>query len=165
MGYHTEFYGHFDFDRKVEENHANYLRKFSDIRHIRRKAEMIEPLPDPVREAVQLPVGFEGQFYLSGDDYKGEDIITANEPSKPQPGLWCDWTVSEDGTKLEWNGGEKFYEYIPWLYYLISTFIVPWGYVLNGTVKYHGEHPADYGKIIVKDNKMRVKLLACQNRH
>jgi len=62
-----------------------------------------------------------------------------------------------DGTAIEWNEGEKFYEYIPWIKYLIDNLLKPWGYVLNGTVEWEGEDNSDVGKIIVKDNVVTVK--------
>lgn len=71
-----------------------------------------------------------------------------------QPGLWCGWTVSDDGTKLEWDGGEKFYYYTEWLKYLIDNFFAKWGANLNGTIKWRGEDFDDTGSIIVTDNKV-----------
>ena len=79
-------------------------------------------------------------------------VIDHNDPPKNQPGLWCQWVPSADGEGIEWNGGEKFYYYVEWLNYIIKNFLIPWGLVLNGTVKWRGEDFNDAGKIIVKDN-------------
>lgn len=68
------------------------------------------------------------------------------------PGIWCDWTVTEDNHGIEWNGSEKFYEYTAWLKYLIEMYLKPWGYVLDGEVQFEGEDDDDHGCIIVDDN-------------
>ena len=82
------------------------------------------------------------------------------EEEKCQPGLWCQWIVVDweqyDEMILEWNGGEKFYEYIPWLKYLIKHFFEPWGVKLNGEVHWVGEDSNDRGKIVVTDNVVKV---------
>jgi len=69
-----------------------------------------------------------------------------------QPGLWCQWVISEDGTRLEWDEGEKFYDYIPWLKYYINHFFKKWGIKLNGRIRFQGEDPGDKGIIEVIDN-------------
>jgi hypothetical protein len=73
------------------------------------------------------------------------------------PGYYCQWVPTEDGDGIEWDGGEKFYEYIAWLEYLIGKFLVPWGYTLNGTVEWIGEDRSDVGMITVVDNVVSVK--------
>ena len=73
-----------------------------------------------------------------------------------QPGLWCQWTINEEN-ELEWDGGEKFYEYTAWLKYLIEHFFSKWGVILNGEIEWQGEDPDDIGKIVVKDNIVEEK--------
>ena len=73
-----------------------------------------------------------------------------------QPGLWCQWVISEDGTELMWDGMEKFYNYIEWLAYYINHFFEPWGIKLNGEISWVGEDPSDIGKIVVKDNQITI---------
>jgi len=74
-----------------------------------------------------------------------------------QPGLWCQWVLTEDGNFLEWDGGEKFYYYTEWLQYMIKHFFQPWGILLNGKIEWEGEESDDVGVIIVEDNKVIVK--------
>ncbi|MGN6107778.1 MAG: hypothetical protein ACTHU0_21910 [Kofleriaceae bacterium] len=64
-----------------------------------------------------------------------------------------------DGSALLWDQNEKFYEYIPWLEYLITTYLKPWGYTLNGKVTWQGEHMDDRGQITVKNNRVSSKRL------
>ena len=75
-----------------------------------------------------------------------------------QPGLWCQWRLNDDGIDLEWDGSEKFYNYVEWLKYLINHFFSEWGILLNGEVEWEGEDSRDLGKIIVADNKVTVKI-------
>jgi hypothetical protein len=55
---------------------------------------------------------------------------------------------------IEWDGGEKFYNYTEWLVYLINKILKPNGYVLNGVVQWQGEEVGDVGEIFVEDNKV-----------
>lgn len=78
---------------------------------------------------------------------------------KCQPGLWCQWVVVDDNEgnhRLQWDGNEKFYEYIAWLRYLIAHFFEPWGIKLNGEVEWIGEDSSDRGKIVVKNNEVEI---------
>lgn len=62
------------------------------------------------------------------------------------------WWTTADGRGIEWNGREKFYHYEAWLFYLIRHFLKPWGYLLNGQVRWRGQDPADKGTIHVAHN-------------
>jgi hypothetical protein len=73
------------------------------------------------------------------------------------PGIWCDWIPNKNGRLIEWNGGEKFYDYVEWLEYLIAEFFIPKGYILNGEVHYQGEEEGYLGFIDIKDNKVSVR--------
>lgn len=75
------------------------------------------------------------------------------------PSFWCQWMPSEDGNSIEWDGGEKFYEYTAWLKYIIDHFLEPKGYVLNGKVKWQGEEMDDRGELTVVDNVVTEKEL------
>jgi hypothetical protein len=74
-----------------------------------------------------------------------------------QPGLWCQWVLTEDGNFLEWDGCEKFYYYTEWLQYMIKHFFQPWGILLNGKIEWEGEDSDDIGVIILEDNKVIIK--------
>jgi hypothetical protein len=71
--------------------------------------------------------------------------------------IYCQWMPTEDGTGLEWDGAEKFYDYVEWLEYMVSHFIKPWGYTLNGSVTWTSAiyEPAR-GTIHVQDNHISV---------
>lgn len=73
------------------------------------------------------------------------------------PSFYCQWVPTEDRKGLEWDGNEKFYEYIEWLHILIEKFFNPWGIKLNGEVKWRGEHWIDIGVIKITNNKVKAK--------
>ena len=60
MGYTTDFEGSFDLNKTLTYDHATYLEKFSDTRRMKRNATITAKRDDPVRKAVNLPVGVEG---------------------------------------------------------------------------------------------------------
>ncbi len=144
MGYTTDFSGVFKLNEKLDQELYDFLVKFSDTRRMIRKID---------------GYGIEGEFYV-GDDQRtirdGGNIIEFNTPPRTQPGLWCQWIPTDDGLGIEWDGNEKFYNYVEWLNYIILNFLQPNEYVLNGTVVWEGESEDDEGRIIVTDNKIRI---------
>jgi hypothetical protein len=147
MGYDTDFSGYFKIDRPVDEDTYNLLYGLATTRRMARKADA-------------SLYGVEGEFYVDGSDYghkTGEPpIIDINRPPCTQPGLWCQWLISDDRLTLEWDGGEKFYNYVEWLEYLVDRVIAPEGYELNGVVRWRGEDFEDVGTLIVRNNKVTV---------
>ena len=161
MGYSTYFFGNFKLDKPLKPEHAAYLLKFSATRRMKRHAQETATRPDPVRIAAGLPIGDDGEFFVGAGEMAGQehssDVKNYNEPPATQPGLWCQWVPSEDGTAIQWDEGEKFYDYMEWLEYLISKFLQPWGYILNGSVEWKGDESDDLGMILVVNNKVTVK--------
>lgn len=159
MGYTTEFKGSFKLNKPLTEAQADYINKFSSTRRMKRDAKKLESLPDPTREAVGLPIGTEGEFFTGGSGDFGQDrdvsILDYNDPPSTQPGLWCKWVVTKNREEIEWDGNEKFYHYLDWLEYIVSNFLIPWGCVLNGKVRWRGEDFDDSGTIIVTDNVVK----------
>lgn len=147
MGYTTEFTGSFKLNKKLDQETHTFLRKLSETRRMKRH------LPEKY--------GIEGEFFVDGSGFAGQDrdpsIIDYNYPPSTQPSLWCNWTPTDDGTEIVWNGGEKFYEYIDWIKYIINKILNPRGYKLTGEVEWIGEDRDDLGKIIIKKNVIKIK--------
>lgn len=158
MGYHTKFKGSFKLNRPLEPLHHEYLERFAETRRMKRGFGSGH-VPG-LHNDVGLPVGFEGEFFVGGTGYRGQNhdigVTDYNHPPSDQPGLWCQWVPSKDGTAIVWDGGEKFYDYVEWLEYLMGNFLVPWGYTLHGTVKWQGEDGNDAGLISVDGTAIRV---------
>jgi len=158
MGYTTDFKGAFYFDFKVKPEQRDYINKFSQTRRMARDSMLAKRMADPLRQAVGLPIGKEAEYFVGGMGFGGQgddpSIKNFNTPPASQPGLWCQWVISEDCTKLEWNGMEKFYSYDEWLMYLIEHFFEKWGYSLSGKVDWQGEDPSDFGTLFLEDNQL-----------
>jgi hypothetical protein len=156
MGYNTDFTGAFNVTPTLKPEHIAYLAKFCETRRMYRDQDLASQLPDPVRKAAGLPVGTDGAYFVGGDGYCGQtadaSVVLYNHPPREQPGLWCQWKPSEDGALIRWDGGEKFYSYIAWLKYLVKHFLQPWGYTLNGRVKWRGEDEGGTGVVVARDN-------------
>ena len=161
MGYTTDFNGQFTITPNLSADHRRFLFAFSNTRRMQRDAAALVGVPDPLREVVGLPIGVEGGYFIGEEgtrfgEPRPETILDGNAPPEGQPELWCQWVPTEDGRFLQWDGGEKFYEYIEWLGYLLDHFLVPWGYVLDGDVDWFGEDHYDQGNIHLDANKLTV---------
>lgn len=145
----------------LRPEHGAYLRQFNKTRRMKRDAKLAATLPDPIREAVDLRVGAEGAYFVGGSGFMGQDddasVKDHNKPPRGQPGLWCQWTPTADATGIEWDQGEKFYEYIKWLEYLVKHFLAPWNYIVNGEVKWQGEEDDDFGTLVVTENVVTIR--------
>jgi len=146
MGYTTDFSGQFDLNKKLDSETHEFLKKLAETRRMKRN--------------VGPEYGVEGEFYVEGKGFMGQDdednVVNSNCPPSTQPGLWLQWIPSEDGMHIEWDGGEKFYYYEEWLVYIIDKILKPRGYILNGAVDWRGEEMDDIGCLIVEDNVVRT---------
>jgi hypothetical protein len=152
MGYTTDFVGEFNIEPPLTREQTRYLLKFSNVRHMKRDEEKVKLMSDPTRESVGLPVGKEGEYFVGGLGHCGQDqdgsIIAFNDEPDSQPSLWCQWIPSDDGSKLMWDGNEKFYSYTEWLAYIETNFLKLWGRSLDGVVCWQGEHIEDCGILV-----------------
>ncbi|MDI6976083.1 hypothetical protein [Serratia sp. Se-RSBMAAmG] len=159
MGYNTDFSGAFALTPALNEKQVAYLKAFSESRRMKRDAHKCSHISDPLREAVGLPVGIDGEFcvFSAADGNLGQNkdssILDYNHPANTQPyySLWCKWEPSQDGTKIQWDGAEKFYEYTEWIKYINENFLKRWGITINGEVKWRGEDFDDVGIIYAQN--------------
>lgn len=106
---------------------------------------------------------FEGNFAiepaLSTEHLTLFRDIAGQEPqehkNQGRPGTYCQWAPNLDGTALEWDGGEKFYEYVAWLRCLLDM-LKHFGYQVNGQSFWYGDDRNDRGRLDVKDNALKV---------
>jgi len=180
MGYTTDFEGSLKISRPLSQKKTSYLNLLNNTRRMKRNVSKLmstfkgkhgNPMAKDKTNADEV-YGYQGEFFARDDGQMGQSnddsVIDHNCPagqtgfaqgrvSRGQPGLWCGWCITEDGKYLEWDGGEKFYNYIEWLEYLIKNFFEPWGHTLNGEIKWFGEERSDIGTIVVKKNKVTTK--------
>lgn len=162
MGYTTYFNGSLKFNKEVSEQLKEYINRFSDTRRMPRDNEKIKELYPNWRELCFFgELGTMGEYFAPKDKNFGQDddksIIDYNGfRCSVHPGLWCQWIINDDN-ELEWDGNEKFYNYIDWLYYLIDNFFDPLGYELSGDITWEGEESDDCGTIHVVNNFIEIK--------
>ena len=188
MGYSTDFFGSLKLSRPATEQERDYINLLCETRRMKRDVNKLMELydgkhgnPFATEKTPESIYGNDGEYFVKDDpddsiiDHNippgqikyGElpndsDVWKENEERRSkglcQPGLWCQWRITDDGAKLEWDGGEKFYNYVEWLKYLIIHFFSKWGILLNGEIIWEGDNSDDRGKIIVKDNIVEIKL-------
>ena len=175
MGCITKFTGQWKLNKRLLNKHINYLTLFSEIRHVKHDERKMEKVRDDLRKSVGLPVGSEGSYCLSDDSFvlfhnvppgqlsydedieffqligKNKELI---ETGQCQPSLWCDWKPNDEGDAIIWNDVKSFFEFIPWIKYLIKHFLGRWGYKLNGDVKWSNKD--GWGTIHIVDNEVTV---------
>lgn len=169
MGYTTIFTGELKMNKKISVELMNYINRFSSTRRMQRDVEKIkEVYPNWKDLCYNGELGNQGEFFAPISNNFGQersvDIIEYNYPPNTQPGLWCQWIINpkdkiaENTTEveavLEWDKGEKFYDYVEWLEYMIKNFFIPNDIVLNGVITAVGEEYGDAKYIVVVDNKV-----------
>ena len=159
MGYTTTFKGVFKFNHPPSEYMRKYIKSFSTSRRVKRNNDLIKK-EDPYWEkyCFKGDLGIEGEYYIKNENHNYKmtpSIMDFNEPPKTQPSLWCQWIINEDGD-LCWDGGEKFYNYIEWLRYLIDNFFIKENLILNGKIDFQGEYDDDKGTIEIENNLIKV---------
>lgn len=149
MGYSTDFSGQFDLDRPLDDGTYALLCGLARTRRMK-------------RQGLDPSYGTDGEFYFnpSSRDFGQEDeasVVDHNHPPCTQPGLWLKWVPTEDRLAIEWDGGEKFYNYVKWIEYLITAILKPRGFVLNGIVEWNGESHDDLGRIVITNNAVTTQ--------
>lgn len=162
MGYTTDFNGSVTIEwpngykaiapwgNSIEEFVTNW-NAFANTRHM----AFLSPDLDPVW-------GPEGAFLREGvpvydnSPHWRNSMVKGNDPPIGVPGLWCQWVIHDDYTKgsyvIEWDGCEKFYNYVEWLVWMIQFVLEPSGATCEGTILWYGESKDDYGTITVQNN-------------
>jgi hypothetical protein len=155
MGYCTFYEGQIEINPPLNKDEMNYLSKFRQTRRMHRE---------------------KGPYFVDGSGFMGQghddDVFDFNSPDPSQPGLWCKWEITEDGRFIEWDGGEKFYDDIQWMRYLIDHFLKPdalakeslpflqCNHVMNGTIYSQGEEIDDTWAIHVENNMVEGRKIA-----
>ena len=131
------------------------------IEKLKKMGLSVEVTPIGDRTAKDI-YGVDGEYFAYDDGHSGQSTdnsIRDFNNSSTMPGLWCQWIVSPfDGKHhLVWNDGEKFYNYVEWLKFMIKHFFEPWGIKLTGDIDWFGEERTDIGRISCLNNTVVVK--------
>lgn len=158
MGYNTDFFGEITITPALNSDEIAYLRDFANSRRIHRTRGPLYAVPG-------------SDWGQSGDT---DDVLSFNNPDPDQPGLWCQWVPTDDGTELVWDEGEKFYDSAAWMTYLVTNLLAPSGrpYIdahlgedprlaaftcdhrLDGEIEARGEDDDDRWRLVVVDNEV-----------
>ncbi|WP_201360982.1 hypothetical protein [Dictyobacter formicarum] len=168
MGYVTWFTENLIFDRPLAPHHLAYLQAYSRVPHVHWDVDIVKNDPDPLREAVGLPIGENGCYftgrglkdlyvappwvYLAGANEATIDPAYIDWICPGVPYHHCAWRPGDDGTELR-IASDKPYCWYTWLQYLLDHFLVPWGYILNGKMTWQGEDEKDRGALLVEKNR------------
>lgn len=161
MGYTTYFSGEVTVEPPLNQDEIAYLRDFNQSRRMDREEGPYHAVPGSDHGQTSTP-----------------GVRNYNGPPDGQPGLWCQWTPSDDGSYIAWDEGEKFYNAWEWMLYLINHFLMPgavasqnladsvrqdprfqaftFDHVLNGEIFAEGEDRDDTWKLVVVDNVVKT---------
>lgn len=162
MRYPIQFDSHLTLDRPLSPQHLAYLNQFVQIRRVALSVEHLQAIPDPLREAVGLPLGEEGAYFVDLDfDHERllePMVLNINKPPHGQPSLWCAWRFDLGGASLSYSDSYNLYRCYVWLQYLLEHFLLPWGYRVHGEIYWQGAEAADHGKITAHGNTLDIQL-------
>ncbi len=109
------------------------------------------PVPIPVVELWN-------SLAMSTELRDDENIVTqwpTCNPGNKGFGFHCQWELiaGEGRTRINWDGGEKFYDYAYWLQYLVNVIRseVP-DVKVTGHIRWRGEDFDDIGTLYLDDN-------------
>lgn len=171
MGYTTVFEGKYNINKKISRELADFINALGMTRRMKRDVSTIkEVFPDWAINCFNGDLGIDGEFFVGSRENYGQtrddSILDYNEPPRTQPGLWMQWLVKPENMEdinenefeahIEWDGGEKFYEYDKWLEYLCDKILTPAGYFINGITLAVGEESEDASWIVVENNEVFV---------
>lgn len=159
MGYNTDFWGSISITPPLNEHEINYLRQFAE------------------RDFMSTTTGPYAVSNRARWDEADQASPSGLSAAQHAPGSACQWIPSDDGTELEYDQQEKFYESTIWMAYLIDTFLKPgataqhdlahripgWIYpeelqhftfdhACNGEIDAQGEDSDDRWRLVVRDN-------------
>ena len=159
MGYSTDFSGSFELVPALTPSQVATIGKVHRHRHSSPSGLEDDPMPTLPYAA---PLMGNMSTLAPVERFPSNAVYTGREKgmawSGPFPSAYCQWTVTSDGSYLEWDGGEKFYAYELWLRFLIEHFFKPWRVAVTGAVHFRGEDGDERGTISAHGDRVFVHL-------
>jgi hypothetical protein len=159
MGYTTDFTGKIEITPVLPPELIKYINEFGTSRRMKRNVEKLQEKYNG-KFGFNGKYGVDGEYFIGDKGYSGQfgdsTVIDNNTPPRTQPGLWCQWEITNDGKFIEWDGSEKFYESVEWMKYIINNFIGD-KYSCNGKIEAQGEDEEDHWWLIVDNNEVRYE--------
>jgi hypothetical protein len=183
VGYTTSFSGKVTVTPPLSAAEASFLRRYAHTRHCAHQPGPYTAATPPTQAEIEQYGRQRAELTFSDCPRPGS---SCGRNGDSVPGLWCQWVPggydSETDTYgiIKWDGGEKFYDYVEWMKFIIQHFFMPgaWalsgtgpavpggaatsldpaGHVLNGVIEWQGEEGSDAGRIVVKDNAVMTQV-------
>lgn len=144
MGYQTDFIGYLQIEPTLGERERSWINRISGSPFVSEEDTGLR-VADPDDEALRA--------LLQG-----------------APIGWSNWAVCPQGCCLSYDGGDKANHMVPWLKFLMATFLVPGAsaegvtgmtcdHVVNGMVVGSRRDTRELYSITARDNEVEVELL------
>lgn len=144
MGYQTDFIGYLQIDPPLGDRERSFINRISGSLF--------------ARESV-------GSLRVADRD---EEVL--RDLMRGAPRCWSNWIVCPQGCCLSYDGGDKANHMVPWLKFLMSTFLVPGAaaegtaglscdHLLSGMVVGSRRDTRELYSITVHDNAVELELL------
>jgi hypothetical protein len=166
MSYSFTAEGEFPIAPPLRPAHRAYLTQFGQTRRMRWSIPAIEQRRDPLREAVGLPLGTDGAYFVGFETgwsmhlVSDPALIDRNKPPDRQPDLYSQLMPNPAGSALIWTRMNN--NWLPdqviecWLDYLSQHFLDPWGYQTFGMIRWQGERPGHKGMVYGRHEQRRL---------
>ena len=153
MGYDCNLKCSFTFNKPMDKDLIDYLKRFYEFRHKKLNVKKIKTVyPNWAELCYNGELGTHGEFFApGGHDVESEVVIDSNNCPNRLPYLYSPYYVTDDGMHLDSDSGSA-YSFLGWLAYYIKVFFEPNGLILNGSMEYEGI--GDRGTVEVVDNKI-----------
>ncbi|GAQ88063.1 hypothetical protein KFL_003970100 [Klebsormidium nitens] len=168
---------HFADGKKLTPQQFQYLMLFCNIPRFKRNVELLKSHSDPLREAVGLPLGEEGEYFVSSQEYEGlsEELkeavrnfsnklngvrwyngagisVECETPAGVPDLYWCHWRPSTTYRGIKWIGyfGKSitFFHATEWMQWISKNILQKWGLRLEGEIWYQGENRSLTGRFV-----------------
>lgn len=144
MGYQTDFVGYLQIEPPLGPREQSFINRISG-------SPFLQESDGPLRVA-------------------DEDDEVLRRLMRPAPRGWSNWTACAQGCCLSYDGGDKANHMVPWLEFLMTTFLLPGAaaegiagvscnHVLNGMVVGSRRDNRELYSITVRHNEVEVELL------
>lgn len=144
MGYQTDFIGYLHIEPPLGTRERSFINRLSGSLFLKESG---------------------GSLRVADED---DEVLRALMRRAPRG--WSNWTVCAQGCCLSYDGGDKANHMVPWLTFLMGTFLTPGAsaegvsgvtcdHVLNGMVVGSRRDNRELYSITVRDNAVEVELL------
>lgn len=144
MGYQTDFIGYLQIEPPLGERECSFINRISGSPFLQDS---------------------EGGLRVAGED---DELL--RELMRQAPRGWSNWTVCPQGCCLSYDGLDKANHMVPWLKFLMATFLVPGAaaagirgltcdHVVTGMVVGSRRDTRELYAITARDNEIEVELL------